>query len=473
MDGSAAKETLVTFQSSQGLELRGIPLRLSQYAITFETYGAAAVLRVSEVLDQFKLIAGGQVLYTGQAVVTNLIQTGVAVVCEVRLQEAWFNPALVYAGLSPMRLHEEFEGFFRDWQKHFLIRREYRLFVSELHSFFHDLRLWLEHIELGLRSMPTAESHRCEHDLAQDLGPQTLSVFNVFVERFEEIGAALERDTVAAHRAYMRRQLHPLLLCSPWVYRTVTKPLGYAGDYEIVNMMFRDPFEGPSLFAKMVNYCFISQGAVVAHRNRIDYLLGKLVEEGLRTARAGRGLRVLSLGCGPAIELQQFLKRNGAADRASFDLIDFNDETLRYAGAALNAAGGESGRRSVAVRLIRKSVAGLLKESVHSTAGKSCPQYDFIYCAGLFDYLTDPVCRRVVELGFNWLAPEGLLVATNVTTQNPSRYGMEHMLDWSVIHRDAPQMLALRPPAAADTVEVRSDLTGANVWLEVRKPKNA
>ena len=41
------------------------------------------------------------------------------------------------------------------------------------------------------------------------------------------------------------------------VYRAYTKPLGYAGDYEVVNMMLRDPFEGDSLFAKVINSVFL------------------------------------------------------------------------------------------------------------------------------------------------------------------------------------------------------------------------
>ena len=50
-----------------------------------------------------------------------------------------------------------------------------------------------------------------------------------------------------------------LLLSSPFLYRAYQKPLGYAGDYEMVNMIARDPYEGGSLFAKVVNLWFLSQ----------------------------------------------------------------------------------------------------------------------------------------------------------------------------------------------------------------------
>ncbi len=472
MEDGSTSESLVVFQNSQGLELRGSLLRLRRHQIVFEMYDPAAVLRVSEVLSSFKIFVANQIVYSGKAVVSNLINSGTTVVCEATLDDVWINPEEGSAGLRADRLNEEFEGFFREWRKHFRITPEYRLYVSELHSFFHDLRLWLEQVELNVRSVPSSSNQRLEHELAEGIGQKALAVFQIFVERFETIAASLEPDTVPAHQAYMRRQMHPLLFCAPWVYRTVAKPLGYAGDYEMVNMMLRDPLEGASLFAKIVNYCFINQGPVRAHQNRIACLVEKLVEEGLRTQRAGRGLRVMSLGCGPAIEVQWFLARGSVADGASFDLLDFNDETLQHTGQAVADAARRNGRRPAGVRLIRKSVQQIVKEATRSSRGPATNGYDLIYCAGLFDYLTDQICRRLVELMFTWLAPGGLLLATNVAPCNPLRYGMEHMLDWNLVYRAPPQMLALKPARAAEEARVQSDLSGVNIWIEIRKSGN-
>jgi extracellular factor (EF) 3-hydroxypalmitic acid methyl ester biosynthesis protein len=63
----------------------------------------------------------------------------------------------------------------------------------------------------------------------------------------------------SVHRIFGRRQLHPMLLCSPFLYRTFAKPLGYAGDYEMINMIMRDPLEGGSLYAKIINLWFLQQ----------------------------------------------------------------------------------------------------------------------------------------------------------------------------------------------------------------------
>ena len=472
MDNLVLKQTLVTFQTSQGVDLHGTLIRSSKHQVVFEVYNCPTILRLSEVLESFKVTVDDHLIYGGRATITSLLNSGLALVCEVGLEDVWFNPEAQLVGVTPDQAGLEFDGFFREWQKHFLIDREYRLFVSELFSFFHDLRLWLEHVELGVRAAPQGDGHRLQQDLAQQAAPGALKVFQSFVDRFEPIAARLQPELVPAHQVYMRRQLHSLVLCAPWVYRTIVKPLGYAGDYEMVNMMVGDPLQGASLFAKVVNYCFINQNAVVAHRNRINYLVEQLKDEALRLVNANRPFRVLSIGCGPALELQRFVAQSPLAKNASFDLLDFNEETLQYVSQALASAGHRHGHGAVAMRTIRKSVFQLVKDGARSTQGSAASQYDFVYCAGLFDYLTDQVCRRLISLAADWLAPGGLLSVTNVSPENPSRYGMEHMLDWNLVYRDARQMRNLVPDHWSEPSKVFSDPTGVNLWVEMRRPGN-
>jgi len=69
------------------------------------------------------------------------------------------------------------------------------------------------------------------------------------------------------------------------------------------------------------------------------------------------------------------------------------------------------------------------------------------------------------------LAPGGLLIATNVDPSNPIRYIMDYIFEWRLIERDAEKMRALLPAAApADDCRITSDITGCNVFVEIRKP---
>src|SRR5437764_2231893 len=83
---------------------------------------------------------------------------------------------------------------------------------------------------------------------------------------------------------------------------------------------------------------------------------------------------------------------------------------------------------------------------------------------------SDLVCQRLSNILYSWLAPGGLLLATNVAPHNPLRNGMEHLLDWNLVYRNALQVQSLTSrEARPDHVVVRSESTWLYFFLEVRK----
>jgi extracellular factor (EF) 3-hydroxypalmitic acid methyl ester biosynthesis protein len=334
-----------------------------------------------------------------------------------------------------------------------------------------DVRLWLEQVELGIRSSPSGDRNKLEREAVQELAKSVVPAITSLFERFEAVSERVAEELQPAHQAFAKRQLHSLLLCSPFVYRTFAKPLGYAGDYEMVNMMFREPYEGSSLFAKMVNTYALQLPPIIAHRNRIAYLVERLGEETLRVARQNRVARVFNLGCGPAHEIQSFLANGRICEGAEFTLADFNDETIAHTTAVLGELKKRHGRNT-RIQLVKKSVQQILKQADRVIQRPAADQYDFIYCAGLFDYLSDKVCRKLMEIFYSMLAPGGLLLATNVDL-HPSRGEMECFLEWHLIHRNTRQMAGLVPAIVPhDEMVIKRDATGVNLFLELRRPQH-
>jgi extracellular factor (EF) 3-hydroxypalmitic acid methyl ester biosynthesis protein len=468
------KDSLVACQSSQGGEIRGSLLRLTRFAVVFETYNPASALRLSEVLSEFRIVVQDRTLYSGRAVVGSLVNAGLTVVCEATLDEgSWMDVAVTPDATRNGTLREQFKGFMHEWQKLYRVGSDYKLIVADMQSFFMDLRLWLDQVELSIRSSPSADRLLLERELAEESALPVIDSMNALFEEFEAVASRIEEPLKPAHRSYMRRQLHAWVLCAPFAHRAFYKPLGYAGDYELVNMMARNLPEGASLFAKVVNTWFVRQPPAQAHRNRIRYLVEQLVNETVRANAAGRDARIFNVACGPAQEVQQFLVEQPVCARTQITLLDFNQETLEYSRNALNDKMARHGR-SVPLQFVRKSVQNILKESGRTIERSAQHQYDLVYCAGLFDYLSGQVCQRLMNIMYTWLAPGGLLIATNVEPANPLRHGMEHLLDWHLIYRTAPQLRALKPQGAdADSVCVRCDDTGVNLFIEVRKPSHA
>jgi extracellular factor (EF) 3-hydroxypalmitic acid methyl ester biosynthesis protein len=278
---------------------------------------------------------------------------------------------------------------------------------------------------------------------------------------------------VPVHRSYIKRQLHPLVLCSPFVLPHLQKPLGYAGDYEMVSMMLRDPYEGSSMFAKVAQPPVPGHRPVVAHRNRIIYLKKRLHEETERMAAAGQsGAHLQSrLRSGPGDPELPHSMTDFATTRTLL-LLDFNDETITNTTRELEILRTRH-RRRTGLKLEKRSVHQILKDSSRAGAGFEVGELRLVYCAGLFDYLSDRICRRLLEVFYDLLAPGGLLVATNVDSSNPSRV-TGWSTSWTGISftgtRSSSSRLAPDKRRPGSLLNVSADVTGVNIFLEVRKP---
>jgi extracellular factor (EF) 3-hydroxypalmitic acid methyl ester biosynthesis protein len=466
------RDSVISFQTGTGSEVHATLLRLTRFLAVFEIYNAGGVVRMSEVLRDFKILSNGRTVYCGRAVINNLIDMGGVTVCEAKIEESGLLISHLSSPDGSASPNGGFGEFFRNWEKTYKVLPDFKLVMADMQMLLLDLRLWLEEVELGIRSQPAGSLSKMEEDflpgLVEPLGPTLGRV----VERFEAISARIERDLKPVHGLYARRQLHPVVLCSPFLCRTYQKPLGYAGDYEMVNMMVRNPFEGASVFAKVINTFFLNTAPVIAHRNRITYLQERLVEEVYRGARRRKPIKIFNLGCGPAFEIQQFLRRNESlCEFAEFTLVDFNDETIEHARRVLGRIKTDLDRHTP-IEFQHKSVHHVLRESnskpIVNGSGK---RHDLVYCTGLFDYLSDRTCKQLMNIFWEWLAPGGLLIVSNVDESNPSRGWMEYVLDWNLIYRNSRQMTALIPDKApADAARLIAEPSGVNIFLQIRKP---
>jgi extracellular factor (EF) 3-hydroxypalmitic acid methyl ester biosynthesis protein len=469
---SGERLSFIICRNSQGAEVRGTLHRLTRYLGVFEVYNPYSIVQLSEVLNDFRIMMNDRVVYTGRATIANLVNTGIMLICEASLSdEGWIDIDILSPSQNKGRLLTEFAEFLRETEKSYRVMPDFKIVVADMHTMLSDLRRWMEQVELGVRSLPTGDRIQAEREVLLQMEEPIVPTVYPLMKRFEESAAIIPLEQQPVHRSYIKRQLHPLVLCAPFVYRTYHKPLGYAGDYEMVSMMLRDPYEGSSIFAKLLNKLYLDIPPVIAHRNRIVYLVEQLKAETARAAAQNRVARIYNLGCGPAQEIQNFLTHEPISDSADLLLLDFNDETIMHTTRSLEDLRNRH-RRRTGLRFEKKSVHQVLKESGRAAA--QAGTYDMVYCAGLFDYLSDRICRRLLEIFYDLLAPGGLLIATNVHPSNPWRNWMEYLAEWHLVYRDEEQFLKLAPDRAPPgSFVVKPDATGVNIFLEVRKPLDA
>ena len=459
-------DPVVTFRNSQGEPARGTLTSLQRRSLVMEVYNPYSIVQVSEVLSELSIRSGDRSIYKGKAVVFSLLNTGLMAVVSLTLIDEWNDLGAIYH--SSRSVSEAVGRFVEEWESRPRIREAYQVVVNDLRAYFAEVTRWLDQADITA-GLPRDVHGRVRDDVFYEIAGPLLSKGREYVLRFEAEAARVPQDLEAAHRAFAQAAIHPLVLRAPFVYRTFAKPLGYAGDYQMVNQILGDPREGPSTYFELVNFMFLQAGVAQAHRNRVDILLERLQTLAAQARAQGRPLRVLNVGCGPAGELQRLLRTDAALEHVEVTLMDFSDETLLYTSQRLLEVAGQAGRPPLSVALRHESVHQLLKRSSREQAVPAEQQYDYIYCAGLFDYLADKACARLIAYFDRHLRPGGTVLVTNVHVRNPERFWMEHFMEWYLIYRDEPGMVGLFPPTLPD-VKTYTDATGVNLFAEAVKP---
>ena len=388
-----------------------------------------------------------------------MVSLSIALV-SVTLTDEWDELAVM--GHGPASYALQAQAFVEEWSTRFMIGEDYQVAVSETRAYLADVSRWVDQADMA-SSLPKDATGRLRSDVFFEIAEPLMQQARLYFDRLETVARGVPEALQAGHRTFAQTAIHPLILRAPFVYRTFAKPLGYAGDYQMVNQMLDDPREGASTYFQIINTLFLNAAVARAHRNRIDILVDTLT--GLATDDAtGGSIRVLNVGCGPAIEILRLIATHPTPGRFAFTLMDFSEETLDYTRGRIAQACAERGVQ-VAVELVHESVHHLLRRASGTRSGAEA-SFDFVYCAGLFDYLTDKVCHRLLQYFTARTRPGGGMLVTNVHRSNPEKSVMEHLLEWHLIYRDERDMRALAPDRTR-IEQIWTDATGVNVFMRL------
>lgn len=266
------------------------------------------------------------------------------------------------------------------------------------------------------------------------------------------------------YRNYYREKLLDLLLHSSFIKRAYDKPLGYAGDYEMMNMIYRRKPNGETYFDIAVDDYALNEPGAIAVVNRIDYM-GKHLSRDINKVE-GRRARMANIGCGPARELIALLE-NQPELGAKLDIvfIDQDERPLNYIKTKLEPIVEKTG---VKIRFICKSIDKLfLEDEFIEMLGNR----DVIYSVGLFDYFNEQKSQEFLALIYRNLIKGGRLYIGNIADDNPSQWMMEYITDWFIFHKNREQLQSfgkkLKPEASF--VSVEGEPLGVNLFLVVEK----
>ena len=261
---------------------------------------------------------------------------------------------------------------------------------------------------------------------------------------------------------FARAQIGPLVYGAPFASRAYFKPRGYAGDYEMMNHLYRDELVGKSLFDQCMHKYFVQESAGAAVKNRGYYLADKL-KNLFESTPQDEPLKILSVASGPAMEQQLFLKQETQfhSRAAHFTCLDADEESLKH---------GQRQLLTAQKKLKTQYQFKFKNMAIRNVIARGLPEqdYDLIYSAGLFDYFTDQVARAAAKQFITSVKPGGKVIIGNYSKDNLSASFMEMVLDWKLIYRSEEDLLRIFQ-GLGSKIWVEKEPLGINLFVVIQK----
>lgn len=249
-----------------------------------------------------------------------------------------------------------------------------------------------------------------------------------------------------------------------WLQRRAReKPRGYAGDFELLAKI-DSHFTSDDPLGRALDTFFQNQSAPQAVRNRHQWLRREMVAAARK--RNGRPVHFVSVGCGPACDVQAALSdlTPGQRQQAHVTLLDLDPAALEFSQRQLIDLLPTDHLTTVRENLFRLSRVAGKAETLRGA--------DFLSCPGLYDYLNERDATALLATFWTHLAPGGRMLIFNFAPRHPSQAYMEWIGNWYLTYRDQAdlQRLAERSGIPPTCLSISSESAATDLALIVDKP---
>ncbi|MGZ3796740.1 MAG: class I SAM-dependent methyltransferase [Pseudobdellovibrionaceae bacterium] len=338
----------------------------------------------------------------------------------------------------------------------------YRQIVFQVKDWFQKLKESIDQLEKEAPVDNAQEALEYRMTIVENIGDYIGEVIPQIYKQVPAMLKDLNPEESQWATEFIREQLGPYIYGAPFAARAYYKPRGYAGDYEMMNHLYRSEVTGKTLFDQCMHKYFVNEPAGVAVKNRGFYLVEKF-KQLFETNSPHVPLKIISVASGPAMEQQLFLQshREFYGRPATFTCLDQDEESLKYAQKHIGSierfvkSGFKFNFKNLAIRNV---IAAGLPEA----------DYDLVYSAGLFDYFTEPVAQMAAQKMLASVKPGGKLIIGNFSTDNPCIPFMEMCLDWNLIYRSKEDLERIFKNLGSK-VYVEKEPLGVNLFVVIEK----
>ncbi len=256
---------------------------------------------------------------------------------------------------------------------------------------------------------------------------------------FDDLTARREEDGGSWTRFARQCASHPvreLLHTDPFTYRAFAKPRGYAGDAVMMDYIYGLGEAGEAARAATPLGRAIFQYMGGRPSARAVRFRRSLIASLLDSTAARPDARVLAIAAGHLreVEISTAVREGRFAEFVAFD----QDE------ASLGVVSRDYGRMGITAR------PGSVRQILGGKAAFG--EHDFVYAAGLYDYLSAPIGAALTRRMFDATRPGGMMLIPNFLKGIADSGYMEAFMDWSLIYRDHAEMRGLAAGLPADQI---------------------
>ena len=348
------------------------------------------------------------------------------------------------------------------------VRPAFEKYTADLHNGLTAYKRMFDGLDREYHKEPEDKKRCTQNTIIKSQG----AIFKGFLQEQEKelihLVAGFNQKEHRVHGSYFREQLREFVLGFPFGARSLLKPRGYAGDSELMRMIYLNDFQGDTTFSKLLHKNAVEHRASQSVRNRIALIARMIIDFQSRSNELSADrLKVLSVGCGPAFELEDIVRYSKNPNNFNFSLFDQDPAALRDAADTVRGVEKNQGIRPVVDYILGSVRTMLFSRRFKQERG----QFDFIYIMGLLDYLSSRVGKAVLGRLYHLLKPGGELVAGNFHVSNQSRYKMEYWGDWFLIHRTEADFRKMFEYDGTGRVSFFFEDTGNQMFLHIQKSR--
>jgi extracellular factor (EF) 3-hydroxypalmitic acid methyl ester biosynthesis protein len=292
-------------------------------------------------------------------------------------------------------------------------------------------------------------------------GYRVLGEFNNHLQDFQNIPCNTETEDLMW--GYIFKEIFPYFMRSRFAERAYFKPLGYAGDYLMMEMIYRNIPAGDGKLGQLVDSWCLNTTAARSVRGRRRLLTRELASLSGPILSCGQPVRIMNLACGSNRELFDFLEGCDRSELVEAICVDIDAEALKYTRNEIDPQ-----NHGATIRLMNENI-------IKWASGRSRHDFrsqDIIYSAGLTDYLDDPLLAAFIKICYKQLKPGGVLVIGNFAPHNPERMFLDHLIHWRLIYRDKRAIRdAFINSPFGDQIEIFAEEQGINLFVKAVKGK--